>query len=113
MPLASAKPKVSKKLHQSVGCFLRLFLEDPMAGVFQHHDCDISRDELHLRGQLVAKRFVAADRQHRHRQFCLRELGEIFGQLRPRNEIGPAGMHSSRLANRLAVYAFRSASGIE
>ncbi len=66
-----------------------------MSGIFQDNNSDISRDELHLFGQLVAERFVAANRQHRHRQFCLRELSEIFGQLWPRNKVGPAGMHAS------------------
>ena len=47
---------------------------NPMSGVVQHNNCDVGRDELHLRGELVAKRFVAANRQHGHGQFCLRQV---------------------------------------
>jgi hypothetical protein len=44
----------SKKLNERVGRFLGPFLENPMAGVFQHDHRNIARDQLHLRGELVA-----------------------------------------------------------
>src|SRR6266404_937721 len=43
----------SKKLNQRVGCFLQTLLEDPMAGVFQHDDRDIIRDQPHLFRELI------------------------------------------------------------
>jgi hypothetical protein len=44
----------SKKLNDSVGCFLGPLLKNPMTGVFQHDNGDIIGDQLHLRRQLIA-----------------------------------------------------------
>ena len=43
-----------EKLRESVRRFLGTLFQNPMPGVWQHNDRDIVRDQLHLRGKLVA-----------------------------------------------------------
>src|SRR6266436_570401 len=108
MPSFSAsKLGMSEKLHERVSCLPGIFLEHPMAGVLQHDDRDIRSDQLHLLTQESSQGLLAADRENRHGQLGLRELGEIFCGLLEGNEVGPARAHASgpsvSLRVRLAI----------
>src|SRR5258706_15050338 len=85
----------SKELQERIGRLLAILLKHPVPGVFEDNDTCMRGTELDLLPKDFSVRLLAADGQHRHRQFGLGELGKILGSLLKRNEIRPARSHPS------------------
>src|SRR5260370_7070396 len=86
---------MSEKLHERVGSFLGVFLEDPVSGVLEHDGGHIRSYQLHLLGEEFPQGVFAPDGQDGHGELGLRELGEILRGLWERNEVAPAGSHTT------------------
>jgi hypothetical protein len=97
-------------------CLLWLLLHDPVAGILDHGGAHIVGGEADFGRQMCAIGVIAADRQHRHLQFALREeLLIVDSVLRECGELPAQGVVDRGRAHRArrsgCAFARRCATG--
>src|SRR5260370_26408047 len=66
-----------------------------MSGVLEHDGGHIRSYQLHVWGEEFPQGLFAPDGQDGHGELVLRELGETLRGLWERNEVAPAGSHTT------------------